>query len=77
MPNEYILEISSILKPPISLGFLTSLECPCCEYLLDEHLNLNLNTFNVDNNTIINCENCDTIIKFKIVKLKELKKNQD
>lgn len=63
--NEFELEIISVLKPPIRLGFMTSLECPCCEFPLDE--TLDLDAFEVDNGTKIHCENCNTIIKFKIV----------
>lgn len=65
--NEFELKIVSVLKPPIRLGFMTSLECPCCEFLLDETLDIDLNTFEVDNETKIHCENCNAIIKFKIV----------
>lgn len=65
--STYVIEILSVLKPPIKLGFITALECPCCEYWLDEHLNIDLNTFEVDDNTEIYCGNCDTLIRFKII----------
>jgi hypothetical protein len=63
---DYIIEIPSVNSFPIKLNMCDSIGCPICETNLSEELNINLETFEIDENTILHCNNCDSIIKFRI-----------
>ena len=63
MENYSIIEIKSVLEPPFILDFCEFVNCPICDYEIEV-----LNTI-VDNNSTINCENCEHNIKFECVKI--------
>lgn len=66
---DYTLEIPSVNPPPIKLNMYDSITCPNCEINLSDELNINLDTFEIDENTTIFCKGCDLQIRFKIVKI--------
>lgn len=60
--NDYsILEIKTILNPPIKLNFTDYVNCPVCDIEID------IKDMEVDNDISVNCDNCNHSIKFKIV----------
>ena len=62
--NDYsILEIKTILNPPIILNFTDYVNCPVCDIEID------VKDKEVDNNSTVDCYNCNHLIKFKIVKV--------
>ncbi len=46
-----------------------SINCPICEINLSDELNIDLNTFEVEDNTTIRCNDCNLQIAFKILKI--------
>lgn len=63
MKDYTILEIKTVLNPPIILNFTDYVNCPICDNEID------VKDMEVDNNSSVNCENCNHTIKFKIVKI--------
>ncbi len=66
MLENYTIEIASAIPPPIKLAMCDSINCPVCETDLSNELSIDLQTFAVDDNSVIYCENCDVNITFKI-----------
>jgi hypothetical protein len=69
MLEEYSIEIKSVKAPPISLAMCDSISCPICDVDLADENEIDLASFNVDNDTIIYCEGCDINLRFKIVRI--------
>ncbi|TAF09128.1 MAG: hypothetical protein EAZ75_09225 [Flavobacteriia bacterium] len=63
MKDYTILEIKTVLNPPIILNFTDYVNCPICDNEID------VKDMKVDNNSSVDCENCNHTIKFKIVKI--------
>jgi hypothetical protein len=63
MKDYTILEIKTVLNPPIILNFTDYVNCPICDNEID------VKDMEVDNNSSVDCENCNHTIKFKIVKI--------
>ncbi len=63
MKDYTILEIKTVLNPPIILNFTDYVNCPICDNEID------VKDIEVDNNSSVDCENCNHTIKFKIVKI--------
>lgn len=63
MKDYTILEIKTVLNPPIILNFTDYVNCPICDNEID------VKDLEVDNNSSVDCENCNHTIKFKIVKI--------
>ncbi len=63
MKDYSILEIKTVLKPPIILNFTDYINCPICDNEID------VKDMEVDKNSYFDCENCNHTIKFKIVKI--------
>lgn len=60
--KEYsILEIPTVLNPPIKLIDIIY-NCPICDYEIEIDMD-------VDDNSFVNCDCCDHIIKFRIKKI--------
>jgi hypothetical protein len=69
MLEEYTIEIASVTPPPIKIKMCDALNCPICDIDLLDELNIDLEKFEIDNNTSIHCVNCDLKINFDIVKI--------
>ena len=63
MKNCSIIEVKTILSTPINLDFVDYINCYVCDYEID------LKNLLVDNNSYVECDNCNHIHKFKIVKI--------
>ena len=63
MKDYTILEIKTVLNPPIILNFTDYVNCPICDNEID------VKDTEVDNNSSVDCEICNHTIKFKIVKI--------
>ncbi|MCO5229950.1 MAG: hypothetical protein M9958_02215 [Chitinophagales bacterium] len=46
-----------------------SIDCPICEISLSDDYNIDLNAFEVDENTTIHCKDCDLKLNFKLVQV--------
>lgn len=57
------IEIKSVLNPPIKLNFVEYINCPICEIELDVKDNI------IDSNSFIICENCEHIMKYRVIKI--------
>jgi hypothetical protein len=66
---DYTIEIPSLNSFPIKLNMCDSIDCPICEISLSDELNIDLDTFDIDENTTINCKDCNLQLKFKIVQI--------
>ena len=67
MLQVYTIEVTSVIPPPVNLRMCDSINCPVCDIDLSEELDMDLQKFEVDNDSTIYCESCDLTIKFKIV----------
>lgn len=63
MEDFSIVEIKTVLEPPITMNFCDYVYCPVCDYEIDV-----FNTI-VDSNTTVNCDACEHTIKFECVKI--------
>lgn len=66
---DYTIEIPSVNSFPIRLNMCDSIDCPVCKISISDELNINLETFEVDENTIIHCKDCDLTINFILKKI--------
>ena len=66
---DYTIEIPSVNSFPVKLNMCDSIDCPVCEISLSEELNIDLDTFEVDENTIIHCKDCDLQLIFRLIKI--------
>ncbi len=66
---DYTIEIPSVNSFPIKLNMCDSIDCPVCEINLSDELNIDLDTFEIDENTTIHCKDCDLQLNFKIVQI--------
>ncbi len=69
MLEEYTIKIASAIPPPIKIEMCDSLNCPICDIDLLDELDIDLKKFEVDDNTSIHCENCNSKINFEIAKI--------
>lgn len=69
MVEELTIEVKSVNIPPISLAMCDSINCPICDTDLSMENGIDLDHFEVDDDTVIYCEGCDINLKFKIVQL--------
>lgn len=69
MLKTYTVEIASAIPPPIYLGMCDSINCPICDIDLSDELSIDLKNFAVDDNSSIQCKDCDLLIKFKIKRI--------
>jgi len=63
MENYTILEIKTVLTPPITINFIDYVNCPICDVEID------MKDKEIDDNSSVFCEGCDHTIKFSIVKI--------
>lgn len=66
---NYTIEIPSVNSFPIKLNMCDSIDCPICEISLSDDYNIDLNAFEVDENTTIHCKDCDLKLNFKLVQV--------
>ena len=65
MENYYtILEIKTVLTPPIIINFTDYVNCPICE------IEIEVKDKQIDDNSSVYCEDCNHTIKFKILKIR-------
>jgi DNA-directed RNA polymerase subunit RPC12/RpoP len=56
-----ILEIKTVLTPPIKLNFLDDVNCPICDIEIDVKGKI------INNQSFVRCKDCNHKISFKIV----------
>jgi hypothetical protein len=62
--QEYsIIEIKTVLIPPIIVNFLDDVNCPVCDIEID------VRNKEIDQNSSVYCQDCKHTIKLKIVKI--------
>lgn len=66
---DYKLEIPSVNSFPIKLNMCDSIDCSVCEISLSNELNIDLDSFEVDENTSLHCKDCDLQLSFRIVRI--------
>lgn len=57
------IEFKTVLDPPIKINICDYINCPICEIEIDVRGKI------IDNNSFEICEDCNHIIKIKIVKI--------
>lgn len=63
MEDFSILEVPTVLNPPIILNFIDYINCSVCDFEID------VKDKEVDDKSIVFCENCKHAIKLKIVQI--------
>jgi|TARA_B110000240_G_C13374334_1_gene399628 hypothetical protein len=63
MKSYSILEVQTVLNPPIRLNFIDDINCPICDIEID------VKNQEIDDNSFIFCEDCNHTINFKLVKI--------
>lgn len=63
MEDYSIIEIKTVLTPPIKFNFIDDINCPICDIEID------VKDKEIDDNSFVYCEDCKHIIKFKIIKI--------
>jgi hypothetical protein len=66
---DYTIEIPSVNPSPIKLNMCDSINCPVCDIDLSEENGINLQSFEVSEDTFIYCEGCDLTLRFKIIQI--------
>jgi hypothetical protein len=61
--SHSVLEIKTVLNPPIKLNFVDYVECPICQIEIDIYDKI------IDNKSFARCHDCNHTIHFTIVNI--------